>query len=139
MKVLLSTVQGGLDDQVSPIFGRAPTFTLVELGSDGAGKVSISRNSAMSSPGGAGLAAAQIAIDLGAEAVVSGDFGPKAVYALMQAGIRMHRFSGSVRQALERLSEGELPQLPSDAAPGAGPMGRGMGRMGYGRGRGGMP
>ncbi len=31
MRIIVSTVTGGLDDRVNPAFGRTPTFTIVDV------------------------------------------------------------------------------------------------------------
>ena len=38
MKIAVSTTKGGLEDNVSQIFGRCPTFTLVEVNDKEIGK-----------------------------------------------------------------------------------------------------
>jgi predicted Fe-Mo cluster-binding NifX family protein len=139
MKIVIATNQGGLDDQVTPAFGRAPTFTVVEVADNEIGNVEVVPNQSASAPGGAGIQAAQWAANSGAQAVIAGNYGPNASGILNQAGIEMLSAAGmTVRQAVEGYTRGEL--TPSSggamAAPSFGPgMGRGMGRGG-GMGRG---
>lgn len=62
--------------------------------------------------GGAGVAAAQFVIDQGAEAVISGDFGPNASRLLEASNIPMYLFDGKVStipETLEAFAKGELP------------------------------
>lgn len=51
---------GGLDALVDPRFGRASTFTIVEVEGDKVGRVEVVDNPAANSFGGAGPAAAQL-------------------------------------------------------------------------------
>lgn len=146
MKILVPTTQGGLEDQVSPTFGRAPTFTLVEVEGDRIGRVEVVPNQFARAAGGAGIQAAQWAANSGAQAVIAGNYGPNASGVLSQAGIEILTLSGlTVREAVERYLKGELTSSGAGAmaGPGLGPgmmgMGREMGRgggMGRGMGRG---
>ena len=68
---------------------------------------------------GAGISAAQIVGDSGAEAVVAGNFGPNASQALGAGGVRMFQASGmSVREAAQAAAAGQLPEVggPTTAA-----------------------
>ncbi len=146
MKILVATTKGGLEDQVCPTFGRAPTFTVVEVEDGRIGSVEVVPNPAASAAGGAGIQAAQWAANSGAKAVIAGNYGPNAAGVLAQAGVEMLSISGlTVREAVERYLKGELAPFSAGAmaAPGFGPgmgrgggMGHGMG-MGRGMGRGG--
>jgi len=51
--------QGGLDDVVSPMFGRCPTFTIVDIESSEIKGINIVQNQAASAMHGAGIAAVQ--------------------------------------------------------------------------------
>ncbi|MCK4376126.1 MAG: 4Fe-4S binding protein, partial [Candidatus Brocadiae bacterium] len=106
---------------------------------------------------GAGIAAAQLVANSGAEAVVAGNFGPNAFQALSQGGLQLFTAGpgGTVRQLVEAFNAGQLQPLAganvaahfgvgggAAGAPGmgmGGGMGRGMGMgggMGMGRGMG---
>ncbi|WP_297466876.1 NifB/NifX family molybdenum-iron cluster-binding protein [Thermococcus sp.] len=147
MRIIVSTVSGGLDDRVNQAFGRTPTFTIVDVDENGKiTNVQVVPNPGYSQPRGAGVTAAQFVIDQGADAVIAGQFGPNSYGVLQTAGIRM--FSApptmTVREAVEALLRGELqPGIQGGAGMGPGRgMGGGMGRgrgmgRGMGRGRGG--
>jgi len=135
MKIVVATMQGGLDDRVAPTFGRAPTFTLVDLEGNEIKGAEVVPNQFAGAAGGAGVQAAQWAANSGARAVIAGNFGPNASGVLAQAGIELYTAQEmTVREAVERYVRGELaPFSPgAAAAPGFGP---GMG-MGWRRGRG---
>ena len=148
MKIVISSSDGTLDGVFDPRFGRAAHFLLVDSDT---GEWEAHANEAMNAPGGAGVQAAQFVSDLGAEAAVSGNFGPKAHAALSAAGVRMFRAPAgerlSCREVLERFKQGALESVSGPTAPGhhggggfgmGGGGGRGMGGGGgRGRGRGG--
>ncbi len=133
MKVAFATYSGGLDDRVNAVFGRAPTFTIV----DNKMNVKVIQNPAYSAPQAAGIRAAQQLVSEHVEAVVAGAFGPNASNGLSAAGIKMYSMAGiKVRDAFEQIKSGQATPGASiaPAGPGAG-FGRGGGR-GFGRGQG---
>ena len=135
MRIIVSTVNGGLDDRVNPAFGRTPTFTIVDVENGTITSVQVLPNPGYSQPRGAGVTAAQFAIDQGAEVVIAGQFGPNSSGVLQAAGIRMVSAPANmtVREAVEAFLRGEL------SGPVMGPEGGGMGGgygAGYGRGGG---
>lgn len=137
MRVIVSTTNGGLEDRVNPAFGRTPTFTIVDVENGSIINVQVVPNPGYSQPKGAGVTAAQFVIDRGANAVISGQFGPNSSRVLQAAGIRMVSAPATmtVREAVEAFLRGEL--TGATFGPEGGGYGRGMGRgMGSGRGRG---
>ena len=110
---------GGLDDYVSPIFGRCPTYTIVDIENGKITKVSVQQNPAITSPMGAGIQAAQIVANLGANAVIAGNFGPNAFTALASLGIKV--IAGTmgikVRDAVEQYIAGKLQPAMAPTAP----------------------
>lgn len=98
----------GLDAIVSYTFGRAPYFVLVDVEGDRISGATVHSNPYAQAPSGAGPAAAQFIANLGAEAVIAGDFGPNASAALMGMGILMAPgLAGMrVREAVEAFLEG---------------------------------
>lgn len=108
MKVAVASSAGNLDAQMDPRFGRCAYFVVVDTDS--------MEFEAIENPGpqmgsGAGISAAQIVGDSGADAVVAGNFGPNAAQALQAGGIRMFQASGmSVREAAQAAAAGQLPE-----------------------------
>ena len=107
MKIIVSSRGTSLDSAVDPQFGRAKFLLLVDTqtgecsGHDTAQK--------WDAPQGAGIQAAQAAARLGAEVVMTGHIGPNAFATLRAAGITVYTdASGTVRQAIDRLSAGQL-------------------------------
>lgn len=151
MRIIVSTVSGGLDDRVNPSFGRTPTFTIVDVENGEITSVQVLPNPGYSQARGAGVTAAQFIIDHGADVVISGEFGPNSYGVLQAAGIKMASAPATmtVREAVEAFLRGELSSpggVSGGYGAGYGPgrghgMGRGMGRGaggGMGRGRGGL-
>lgn len=81
--------QGGLEDIVSDVFGRANTFTVAEI-EDGVTKnVKVLKNPAVSYQHGAGPIVVKMLIDSGVNVVLSGELGPGASALLEQHNIMM--------------------------------------------------
>jgi predicted Fe-Mo cluster-binding NifX family protein len=71
-----SKAQGGLEDVVSDVFGRANTFTIADIEKDVIKKVTILKNPAVSYKHGAGPIVVKMLIDSGVNAVIAAEFGP---------------------------------------------------------------
>lgn len=131
MKVGFSAQGRDTDSLVDPRFGRCAYFLIVDTEGD---HWEVLENPAQGAVGGAGIQAAQLVIQRGVEAVVTGHVGPNAMAALQAAGVRVFQSpGGTVRENLELLKKGELPELSGATVPPHAGMGRGMGRGG-GRG-----
>ena len=107
MKVVVTAQGRDLDSLVDPRFGRARYFVLIDTAT---GQFTAHDNvQNLNAPQGAGIQAAQTVVQLGAEAVLTGNVGPKA-FATLQAGrVVIHPgATGTVRQALEELRSGRL-------------------------------
>jgi len=85
MKLAISMAGDALDAAYDARFGRAPFFVLVDSES---GDWRLLSNPALEASGGAGVRAAQFLAAQGAQAVVSGAYGPKAWTTLRAAGVR---------------------------------------------------
>ena len=150
MKVAVTSSGDNLDAQMDPRFGRCAYFVIVDTDSM---DFEVVENPGPQMGSGAGTAASQIVGDSGAEAVVSGNYGPNAAMALGAGGILTFQGSAmTVREAAEAAASGQLPEVGGattaahtgtmgqggrGAAPGM-PQGGGMGGgMGGGRGMGG--
>jgi predicted Fe-Mo cluster-binding NifX family protein len=126
-KIAIASSGKDLDSPVDPRFGRCPYFLIVETGKNG--EFETVPNTAVQAFRGAGISAAQMVVNKKAEAVIAGNFGPKAVAVLSSSGIKTFRASGiEVREAVEKFKDGELKEVTQMS----GPFGPGMG---FGRGR----
>lgn len=140
MKIVVTANGANLDAPASPVFGRCPAYLFVDTETMAFEAV---ENPALSSPGGAGIQAAQFVIEHGAQAVLTGNVGPNAAGVLQAADVPVYLIpEGTVRQAVETFRQGQLraisqANVPTHAGMGGG-RGMGMGRrMGRGMGRGG--
>jgi len=130
MRLLVSTSKGGVDDLICPMFGRCPTFTLLEVDEKEKKvlKAEVIPNPGAMAGGGAGIAAAQAVINSGASSLITGNCGPNAMAVLMQAGISVYSYTGKVEDAVTKLLEGKLPSFTAPNVPGH--FGMGFGRFG---------
>jgi len=111
MKIGVATNTGGLEDTVSQVFGRCPTYTIVETEGNEIKDSRVIQNPAANAGGGAGIQASQLLINEGVAAVMAGSFGPNASGVLAQAGIKMIPVQGiSVKEAVGKFSSGELSE-----------------------------
>ena len=108
VKIAFATEKGGLDDRLADRFGRAPTFTIVEVDTDtGEVKsVKVVENPGASAGSGAGVKAAQKVADEGAQLYVGPNPGPNAYAALQHLGVKIYPVTGvTVREALRKVLE----------------------------------
>ena len=107
MKVAITSQGTDLTSQVDPRFGRASYFVVVDTQTGEATAHDNSQN--LNAVQGAGIQAGRNVIELGVEAVVTGNVGPKAFAALQAGGVKIHiGASGSVADAVEKLKAGQL-------------------------------
>ena len=130
MKICVSAVSASLDAQVDPRFGRCQYFVIVDTETM---RFEATPNMSRSVPHGAGIQAAQAAVNKGAQVVLTGNIGPNAFQALSAAGIKVLIGAfGTVREAVERYKRGELKETGAPTVRGHFGIGRGRG---WGRGR----
>ena len=118
MKVAISTTSGGLDDKVSEVFGRAVSFTIVDVENGEVKNVEVVRNDFAVRGGGAGVAVSQFLVDKGVDAVITGNIGPNALAVLSSAGVKVYNGRGlKVKEAIEKLVRGELEEITTPSQP----------------------
>lgn len=136
MKVAISATQADLNAKMDPRFGRAQYFVIYDTDT---GQYETIENPNIMAAGGAGIQSAQMIISSGANAVISGSFGPNASMTLQSAGVSMYvgNPAAPVKENIDMLINGELSPAPSGMGPTPGPgrFGRGGG-FGPGGGRG---
>jgi predicted Fe-Mo cluster-binding NifX family protein len=119
MKIVITTTSPSIESAVDPRFGRGAYFLVVD--SDTL-EWQAHANPAINASGGAGVQAAQFVAGHGAQAVISGDFGPNAYNALAAAGIPMFLAPAgealTARDLLVRYRQGELKQVTAPTGPG---------------------
>ena len=128
MKVVITAQGSSLDAEPSPVFGRCPVFLFVDPENQ---QLEALENPAIAASGGAGIQAAQLVVEHGARAVITGRLGPNAARVLEAAGIEIRRAAGrTAGEVLERFFAGELAPLDVSAGPPGGGKGQGRGRGG---------
>jgi predicted Fe-Mo cluster-binding NifX family protein len=137
MKIAVTSTGTNMDSPVDPRFGRSPYIAFVDIQT---GELEALANPFADASGGAGIQAAQLVLDQGAEALLTGHCGPRASAVLSDAGVQVvNGISGTVREAVASYRQTEnvstdaaasevdtTPALPS-GRPGGG-FGRGLGR-----------
>ncbi len=99
MKIAISSSGPDLESTVDPRFGRCAYIVFLETDTMDFEAVP---NPNVSAGGGAGIGTAQMVVDRGAKAVLTGNVGPNAFGVLNQAGIAVYTgVGGTVRQAVE--------------------------------------
>ncbi|MDD5456268.1 MAG: NifB/NifX family molybdenum-iron cluster-binding protein [Candidatus Margulisbacteria bacterium] len=88
MKIAITSTGNELNSDMDPRFGRAQYYIIYDIDHDEIMEI-INNNDNMNASGGAGTSAAQIIAAKGAEAVISGNFGPNATKGLTGFGIKM--------------------------------------------------
>ena len=87
MKLAISMSGNSIDSPFDARFGRAAAFCIIDTES---GDWRAHENPALSASGGAGVQAAQFVAHCGAQAVVSGAYGPNAYNTFLAAEIEMY-------------------------------------------------
>jgi len=107
MKIAISSTGTTLESDIDPRFGRAQNFIVIDTETM---KFDIKENTQnLSLPQGAGIQAGKTVADLGVEAVITGNCGPKAFNVLEAAGIKVITgISGKVKDAVEKFKTGAL-------------------------------
>ncbi len=109
MKLTISADGPQLEAQLDTRFGRCAYFVFVDTETKA---WEASPNPAINTSGGAGTQAAQFIANQGAQAVISGHFGPNAFEALDAAGIKMYAAAGGrVESVVEEFSSGQLKKV----------------------------
>lgn len=115
MKIALPVEEKSLNTPICVSFGRTPLFVIFDTEN---GEFEFIDNSAAASQGGAGIKAAQLLADNGAEAVITFRCGENAAEVLNPAEIKLYKaLAGTASENIEKFKAGELPLL-NDIHPG---------------------
>jgi predicted Fe-Mo cluster-binding NifX family protein len=107
MKVAITSQGTDLDAAVDPRFGRAANFILVDPESNVFEVIENKQN--LNLPQGAGIQAGKTIVDNKAEALITGNCGPKAFNVLSAAGVKiLIGAKGTVREAIDEYKNGTL-------------------------------
>ncbi|MFX0155866.1 MAG: NifB/NifX family molybdenum-iron cluster-binding protein [Candidatus Hodarchaeota archaeon] len=135
---------GGLNDEMSPRFGRCASFTFVELENNKIRAVKTVPNPAATAMGGAGVKATQIIGNNGANAIIVGFLGPNAASGLNALNIKIFQAPNKVitiKEVINLYIDGKLETITNSNVASHYGMGGGggMGRRGQGMRRGNQP
>lgn len=109
MKIAIPMNEENIDTEICVSFGRAPYFLLYETDTK---EIKWLVNSAAESYGGAGIAAAQILADHGAEILITPRCGENAEKVLDGAKIDVyHSIDGTAQQNIDAFTAGKLSLL----------------------------
>jgi predicted Fe-Mo cluster-binding NifX family protein/ferredoxin len=145
MKIAVTSTGPTIDDNVEARFGRCTYFLIIDTDTM---QFEAIENPNIALGGGAGIQSAQLMLEKGVTAVLTGNCGPNAFNVFGQAGIQVIvGISGTVRAAVEQLKTGKFssadgPSVQSHFGVGSGqplPFGSdspAMGNPGMGRGGG---
>lgn len=108
MRIAISASGSTMESDMDPRFGRAAYFIFIDSGTN---EWSADRNSAADAAGGAGRSAAQQVAAKGADAVISGNFGPNALQTLQAANVKAYKATiGSITDVFRRWKSGLLQE-----------------------------
>ncbi len=109
MKVLITAKEAYLNGAVDEHFGRGAYFCLYDTETK---EITFIENEAARENSGAGVKAGQLVLSLGAEMVVTGHLGPKALAVLTKGKIRGYALkSDTVAATIDDVEAGGLAPL----------------------------
>ncbi|MGC9329715.1 MAG: NifB/NifX family molybdenum-iron cluster-binding protein [Candidatus Hinthialibacter sp.] len=107
MKVAVSSQGSTLQSPVDPRFGRARYFLVVDTETKEFTCHDNTQN--LNAPQGAGIQAARNVLNLGVDAVITGNLGPKSFSTLSVGNIALYiGANGTVEEAIDQLQAGRL-------------------------------
>lgn len=108
MKIAVTSTGTDLESEVDPRFGRAPYFLIVD--SETFDFEALDNKENVNALKGAGIQAAGMVSNKGAEVLLTGFCGPNAFKVLKAAKIGVaNNAGGTVRDAVEAYLDGKLP------------------------------
>ncbi|MBN1437526.1 MAG: NifB/NifX family molybdenum-iron cluster-binding protein [Sedimentisphaerales bacterium] len=111
MKVAVTSSTPTMDSIVDPRFGRAKHFILIDTET---GDFTVHDNTQnLNATQGAGIQAAQNVAELDAQAIITGNVGPKAFKTLTAAGVKIFLCPNdtTVQQAIDQLKSNQLKTI----------------------------
>jgi len=107
MKVAITSQGTNMNSAIDLRFGRAKYFIVVDT--ETGDSVVHDNTQNLNAVQGAGIQAGRNVVDLGVEAVITGNVGPKAFGALQACGVKIYiGADGSVADAVDKFKAGEL-------------------------------
>src|SRR4030043_1736118 len=130
MKIAVSSTGKDLNCQIDPRFGRCQYFIFIDPETM---EFEAFENEGLMASGGAGVQAAQLVAQKGANTLITGNIGPNAASALSASGIKLYLVpGGTVKDVTAGYKTGSLHEASGATVPPHFGMGGGRG-MGRGR------
>jgi len=130
MKIAISSTGKDLDCQIDPRFGRCQYFIFVDPETM---EFEAAENQGLTAMGGAGVQAAQLVVQKGVNALITGNLGPNAASALSASGIKVYLVpGGTVKEVAQAYKTGTLKEVSGSTVPPHFGMGGGRGMGGRG-------
>ncbi|WP_099188808.1 NifB/NifX family molybdenum-iron cluster-binding protein [Tepidibacter mesophilus] len=109
MKLCISSITNKENSQADSRFGRCPYFAIYNTENN---TFEFIENSGITSPQGAGIAAAQQIADQKVEAVITGNMGPNAMKIIDAAGIKTYKINNeTIKDAVKLYIDNKLPTI----------------------------
>lgn len=117
MKIAITAKDVGLEAEVDPRFGRAAHILIVDT--DTMDVEALDNTDNINAFRGAGIQAAGMVCDKGAEVLLTGYCGPKAFAVLQAAGVKVaNDVTGKVADAVKAFKEGKFSYADQPNADG---------------------
>ncbi len=108
MKIAITSTGKTLDSQVDQRLGRAEYFVIIDTETM---DFEVIENDSATAGGGAGISAAKVIADAGAEAVLTGNCGPNAQRTLSATGVKLYTgLTGTLSEAVELYNAGKVTE-----------------------------
>ena len=115
MKVAVSATGKDLNCQMDPRFGRCQYFVFVDPETM---EFEASENEGWMTSGGAGVQAAQLVVQKGVNALITGNLGPNAASALSTSGIKVYLVpGGTINDVIMSYKSGSLREAGGATVP----------------------
>jgi predicted Fe-Mo cluster-binding NifX family protein len=115
MKIAISSTGKDLDCQIDPRFGRCQYFIFLDSETM---EFEAAENQGLTAMGGAGVQAAQLVVQKGVNALITGNLGPNAASALSASGIKVYLVpGGTVKEVAEAYKSGTLKEVSGSTVP----------------------
>ncbi len=109
MKLCVSSTENKKNSQADSRFGRCPYFAIYNTENN---TFEFIENSGITSPQGAGIAAAQQIVDQKVAVVITGNMGPNAMKIIEAAGIKTYKInSETIEDAVKLYMDNKLSTI----------------------------
>jgi len=111
MKIAISSTGKDINSNVDSVFGRCPFFIIAEVEDKKIVKTEAIKNTSAEKLSGAGISAAQTVVEKGANVIITGNVGPRALSVLKQFNVEVYSGSGSIKEALQNFINDKLKKI----------------------------